>query len=177
MEQNQSAEAAILTQSPPAPAPAAKPLTLIAQADAEIARLREQRHRLAAQSQEYHAELTSIAQKLREAGVELAEVERLQARQGAIRQASATLGREDQRLEREINLATNRLAALKQQREFYEGLSTNLRAQILTQRQRERDARQEVDLALQLIAQAETQLRGVIDRLKELGEVPAGSRN
>ena len=175
----QSAEATIemVAQPPPAPAPAEQPsLPLIAQVELEISNLREQRHQLAAQSQEYHTELITISQRLREAGVGLDEVERLQGRRAAITQANATLGAEDERLERALNEATDRLAALKQEREYCEGLRNNLRAQILTQCQRERDAMQEAQLATQLVRQAEAQLQGVIARLNELGEAPASPR-
>ena len=170
-------EPAIDTQPPAAPAPATEPVTLIAQADAEIERLREQRHQLAAESHTQHMEVIAINERLRTTGLPLAETEALLARRGALRQANSVASSEDERLQRAINEATDRLSALKQQREFYEGLRNNLRAQVLDQRQRERDARQEVELALQLIAQAEAQLQGVALRLKELGEAPARSRN
>ena len=176
MEQNQSAEAAILTQSPSAPAPAAKPLTLIAQADAEIARLREQRHQLAAESHDQHMEVISINERLRVPGLPLAETEALLARRGALRQANSVASSEDERLQRAINEATDRLAALKQERQGYEHLQKQLRGEISDQRVRQRDLLREAELAGQLAEQAEAQLRRVSARLNELGEASASPR-
>ena len=164
----------IVTPPPAAPVPAVEQPTLIQQANDELARLREARFQLAAQSQQYHSELIAINGRLREPGVELDEVQHLQGRRAAITQANATLGSEDERLERALNVATDQRAALLQERQGYEHLQKQLKGEISDQRVRQQNLQREAELAGRLVEQAEAQLQHVTARLAELGASKGG---
>ena len=182
-EQEITPEAAIVPQTEAAPTPAAlAPVTaaqfsLIQQADAEIARLRQQRREIDHQASEQNAEIATINRLLQAAAAGVDELARLQARRAALWQAIANLGREGQRLEREIDQAGKRRQQLAREREYGEGLRDKLRGEAFDQRLREQKARAEALQAAELAEQAEAQLRSVTARLEQLGEVPVGSRS
>ncbi len=158
------------TQAEASPVPTAAPRTLLQEVDADLARLREERFENSAQSQRYHAEIIAIGNRLRESGVPLDEVERLQARKGSLSQANATGGTEDARLEREIRIAGERRETLIQERRAYQHLTNQLKANISDQRTRAQMLAREAQQASQQADEAETQLRNVIARLEQLGE-------
>ena len=171
MEQNQSAEAAILTQSPPAPAPAEQPL-LIAAADAELASLRAARFRLADQLNQHRSELISISERLRAAGVSLDELERLQARASALARSIANCQSEDVRLEREVSLAADRRQVLIQEAEYFSGLRGRLQGEIFDLRARRENMLRELEQMTVIIQQSEEQLQATSLRLEQIGELP-----
>lgn len=163
-------EPTIATQAEAPPVPTAAPLTLIQQVDAELARLREERFQNSAQSQAYHAEIIAIGNRVRESGVPLDEVARLQARKGSLNQANATGGTEDARLEREIRIAAERRETLIQERRAYQHLTNRLKSDISDHRNRAQMLHREAQQANQQADEAETQLRNVMARLEQLGE-------
>lgn len=164
------------TQAEASLVPPAAPLTQIQQSDAEIARLRELRFNNSAQSKQYHDEIIAISHRLREPGVPLDEVERLQARRGSLSQVNTVAGVEEERLEREVRLAADVREALLQERRGYEHVKMQLRREIFDQRAREQMLLREAQQAALFAEQADTQLRNVEARIAQLGEVPLGSR-
>ena len=107
---------------------------------------------------------------MRESGVPLDEVERLQARKGSLSQANATGGTEDARLEREIRIAGERRETLLQERRAYQHLTNRLKTDISDQRTRAQMLHREAQQANQQADDAELQLRNVVARLEQLGE-------
>jgi chromosome segregation ATPase len=150
---------------PPSPA-----LTLLRQAARQIARLKQSQEDVRQRGGSAFGELHDIRQKKKDPTLSAEELTTLQARESALVQLMHNCDEEDVRLRRELDRAEDELKSLRQELEMRRSRKETFEQEVIDWRVRAQDAEASAHLAEKERQKAESNLRGTIERIAQIGE-------
>jgi len=150
---------------PPSPS-----LTLLQQAAHQIARLKEAQENVRQRGGSAFGELRNIRQKKKDPALSADELTTLQARESALVQLMHNCDEEEIRLRRELDRAEDELKSLRQELEIRRSRKETLEQEVIAWRIRAQDAEASAHLAEKERQKAESNLRGTIERIAQIGE-------